>query len=176
MRTAVDQLPLFRRLPMPKKPPPEPPRWWAPKPWAAAVARLWKLPKPLLRLIQPELPLPQRRGPQNRTRWTIDPATLPFDVKPSKVIWMIQTAPPPKPLCYDTMERWKDDLMHMHAEGKQLTRRQDTGKWQTVNGRKVRVKRTVTMVFDRIDFCDGCPAEWRRKMQGEKRCIVPATS
>lgn len=171
MRNAVHQLPLFRRLPLPKSQPPA--QVWQPMPWARAVAQLWKLPKHLLRMIQPELPLPQRRGPQNRTKWTLDRNKLPYDVKPSKVIWMIQNHPPPKPLCYDTMERWQEDLMHMHTEGKSIVRRQDTGKWTTVDGRKVRISRTVTMVFDRIDFCDGCPAEWRRKMQGEKRCIVP---
>lgn len=167
MRTAVDQLPLFRRLRMPKKPPPEPPRWWLPVSWSKAVSAL-------VRLRQLDLHLPQRRKPQNRVKFTIDPKSLPFDVKPSKVIWMIQNHPPPKPLCYDTLQRWKDDLMHMHTEGIQLTRRQDTGKWKTVDGRKVRIKRVITTVFDRIDFCEGCPADWRKKMQGEKRCIVPA--
>ena len=117
MRTAVDQLPLFRRLPIPPSPPPKP-RVWMPVSWQRAVAAL-------LRLRQQDLPLPQRRGPQNRVKWTLDPSTLPYAVKPSKVIWMIQTAPPPKPLCYDSMEAWKEYLMLLHAEGQQITRRQN---------------------------------------------------
>ena len=163
MRTAVDQLPLFRRLPMPKKPPPEPPRWWMPVPWQRAVTAL-------VRLRQLDLHLPLRRAPQKRVQWTLDPATLPYAVKPSKVIWMIQTAPPPKPLCFDSAKQWQEYLMLLHAEGQQITRRQDTGKH---SGRRV-----VTDVFDqkRIDFCQDCTADRMRKMQGEKRCIVPATS
>lgn len=169
MRPAVDQLPLFRRLPMPKKPPPKPPLVWMPVSWQRAVAAL-------LRLRQLDLQLPQRRGPQKRVPWSVDPATLPYAVKPSKVIWMIQTAPPPKPLCFDTGKQWTEYLMLLHAEGQQITRRQDTGKWKTVDGQKVRTTRTITTVFDekRIDFCADCTPERRRKMQGEKRCIVPA--
>lgn len=161
MRTAVDQLPLFRRLPMPKKPPPAPPRVWIPVSWQRAVAAL-------LRLRQLDLQLPQRRGPQKRVPWSVDPSTLPYAVKPSKVIWMIQTAPPPKPLCFDDAKQWGEYLMYLHAEGQQITRRQDTGKH---SGRRV-----VMDVFDvkRIDFCESCTADYRRAMQGEKRCIVPA--
>lgn len=167
MRTAVDQLPLFRRLPIPKTPPGPPP--WRPRPWARAVLRLWKLPKPLLRLIQPELHLVLPRGPQKRVQFTIDPDTLPYAVKPSKVIWMIQTAPPPKPLCFDSTAQWQEWLMYAHAEGQQITRRQDTGRH---SGRRV-----VVDVFDtkRLDYCADCTASHMRKMQGEKRCIVPAT-
>jgi hypothetical protein len=167
MSMTMEQLPLplrhFKRQPPPPAPLPPPPR-----PWGKAVAALWKLPKSLLRLIQPELVLPIPRGPQKRQDWTVDPTTLPYAVKPSKVIWMIQTAPPPKPLCYDTMGSWQEYLMLLHAEGQQITRRQDTGKH---SGRRV-----VVDVFDtkRIDFCDSCTAEYRSRMQGEKRCIVPA--
>jgi hypothetical protein len=160
MRTAVDQLPLFRRLPMPKKPPPAPPRVWMPVGWRQAVAAL-------LRLRQLDLQLPQRRGPQKRVPWSVDPSTLPYAVKPSKVIWMIQTAPPPKPLCFDEDKQWREYLMLLHAEGQQITRRQDTGKHSK--------NRVVVDVFDtkRIDFCQDCSAAHMRKMQGEKRCIVP---
>ncbi|MEY3252431.1 MAG: hypothetical protein RL227_1404 [Pseudomonadota bacterium] len=163
MRTAVDQLPLFRRLPMPKKPPPKAPRVWMPVGWRQAVAAL-------LRLRQLDLQLPQRRGPQKRVQWSLDPSTLPYAVKPSKVIWMIQTAPPPMPLCFDDGKQWQEYLMLLHAEGQQITRRQDTGKHSK--------SRVVVDVFDtkRIDFCQDCSAGHMRKMQGEKRCIVPATA
>ncbi len=168
----MEQLPLPLRHPK-RQPPPPVPLPPPPKPWSVAVAALWKLPKSLLRLIHPELPLPIRRKPQNRIKYHIDPATLPYAVKPSTVIWMIQTAPPPKPLCFDSQKQWQEYLMYLHADGTPITRRQDTGKWKTVNGQKVRVARTVTRVFDRIDFCDGCTAERREQMQDEKRCIVP---
>lgn len=160
MRTAVDQLPLFRRLPLPKKPPHKP-RLWVPVPWQRAVSAL-------LRLRQLDLHLPRRRGPQKREPWSVDPSTLPYAVKPTKVVWMIQTAPPPKPLCYDSTEAWQEYLMLLHAEGQQITRRQDTGKHA---GRRV-----VMDVFDlkRIDFCQDCTAAYRAKMQGQRRCIVPA--
>jgi len=174
MRTAVDQLPLFCRLPMPKKPPPEPPRWWLPRSWDRAVRKLWKLPRPLLALVQPELPLTQRRKPQNRVKFSIDPKTLPYSVKPSRIIWMIQTAPPPKPLCFDSDRQWAEYLMLLHAEGQQITRRQDTGKWKTVGGQKVRTARTTITVLDekRIDFCQDCTVQRRHQMQDEKRCIA----
>jgi hypothetical protein len=167
MSTTMEQLPLplrhFKRQPPPPAPLPPPPR-----PWGKAVAALWKLPKSLLRLIQPELVLPIPRGPQKRQDWSVDPTTLPYAVKPSKVIWMIQTAPPPKPLCFDDSKQWQEYLMLLHAEGQQITRRQDTGKHSK--------NRVVVDVFDtkRIDFCQDCSAGHMRKMQGENRCIVPA--
>ncbi|MDP3139810.1 MAG: hypothetical protein Q8N17_26170 [Burkholderiaceae bacterium] len=160
MRTTVQQLPLFRRLPIPKPPPP-PPRMWLPVSWQRAVAAL-------LGLRQLDLHLPQRRAPQNRVKWSLDPSTLPYAVKPSKVIWMIQTAPPPKPLCFDDAKQWGEYLMYLHAEGAQITRRQDTGKH---SGHRV-----VMDVFDvkRIDFCGDCTEARRGTMQGQQRCIVPA--
>ena len=131
--------------------------------WRQAVAAL-------LRLRQLDLHLPQRRGPQKRVPWSVDPSTLPYAVKPSKVVWMIQTAPPPKPLCFDSGAQWQEYLMLLHAEGQQITRRQDTGKH---SGRRV-----VVDVFDakRIDYCSDCTPAHMRKMQSEKRCIVPAAS
>jgi hypothetical protein len=166
----MEQLPLplrhYKRQPPPPALLPPPPR-----PWSLAVAALWKLPKSLLRLIQPELHLPIPRGPQKRQDWTVDPATLPYAVKPSKVIWLIQNQAPPAPLCFDSQAQWSEYLMYLHAEGQQITRRQDTGKH---SGHRV-----VVDVIDpkRIDFCDSCDigGERQKRMQREKRCILPAT-
>lgn len=96
-------------------------------------------------------------------------AELPYAVKKSKVIWMIQTAPPPKPLCFDTDAQWVDYLMYLAASGERITRRQDLGKWYAEPAR------TVTTVFDRIDHCQDCDigGERQRRMQVERRCILP---
>lgn len=161
--TAVQQMPLFRRLP-PPKPLPAAPRLWLPTCWRQAVAALQ-------RLRQLDLPLVLRRAPPKRVKWTLDASTLPFDVKPTVVIWMILHQPPPKPLCYDTMERWQDDLMRMHTEGQTITRRQDIGKHARDR------PRVVSNVFDmrRIDYCDMCliGSDHQRRMQRERRCILP---
>lgn len=94
---------------------------------------------------------------------------LPYAVKQTKVIWMIQNAPPPKPLCFDTMASWQEYLMYLHASGERITRRQDLGKNAT--GRV----RVVTTVFDRIPFCDDCDIGGQRqqRMAHEGRCILP---
>ena len=93
---------------------------------------------------------------------------LPFDVKQSRTIWMIQTAPPPKPMCFDTLEQWQEYLMYLHASGESITRRQDIGKY----GNKPRV---ITVVFDHIPYCDDCEIGSPRqlRMRSEGRCIVP---
>lgn len=172
MSIVMKQQPLplrHKRQPLPLEKVSTPP---PPKPWSAAVAVLWRLPKSLLRLIQPELHLPIPRGPQKRQDWTVDPATLPYAVKPSKIIWLIQNQPPPKPLCFDSMPQWQEYLMYLHADGTQITRRQDLGK-----NSKDRV-RVVTDVIDpkRIDFCQDCDigGDRQKRMQREKRCILPA--
>ena len=169
----MEQLPLPLRHPTRQPRPLEkvstPP---PPKPWSVAVSVLWKLPKSLLRLIQPELHLPIPRGPQKRQDYTVDPATLPYAVKPSKVIWLIQNQAPPKPLCFDSAAQWQEYLMYLHAEGPQITRRQDTG---THSGHRV-----VVDVIDpkRIDFCDSCDigGDRQRRMVKEGRCILPGAS
>jgi hypothetical protein len=170
MSATMEQQPLPLRhkkqpLPLVKPPPIVPPR-----PWSLAVAALWKLPKSLLRLIQPELHLPIPRGPQKRQDWTVDPATLPYAVKPSKVIWLIQNQAPPAPLCFDSQAQWSEYLMYLHAEGQQITRRQDTGKH---SGHRV-----VVDVIDpkRIDYCESCDigGDRQRRMVKEGRCILPA--
>ena len=75
-----------------------------------------------------------------------------------------------KPMCYDTMARWQEDLMYLHAEGETITRRQDLGKHAG--------RRTVTAVFDpkRIDYCAMCDigSAYQRRMQAERRCILQA--
>lgn len=97
-------------------------------------------------------------------------AELPYAVKSTKVIWMIQTAPPPMPLCFDSMASWKDYLMYLEASGEKITRRQDLGK------NAVARVRVVTTVFDRIDFCQDCAVGGQRqqRMAREGRCILPA--
>ena len=99
----------------------------------------------------------------------IDPPLLPYAVKATKVIWMIQTAPPPKPACFDSMAQWMEYLMYLHASGETITRRQDLGKYKG--------PRVVTVIFDRIDFCEDCEIGAKRqlRMQDEGRCILPAT-
>lgn len=100
---------------------------------------------------------------------TVTAPPLPYAVKSTKVIWMIQNDPPPKPLCFDTMKDWQDLLMYMEASGERITRRQDIGKHSKS---KVRV---VTTVFDRVDFCMDCAIGGQRqqRMAQEGRCILP---
>lgn len=104
-----------------------------------------------------------------------DPPPVPYAVKPTKVVWMIQHAPPPTPRCFDSHGQWQEYLMYLHASGETITRRQDTGKWTTVEGTKVRTVRTVVTVFDRIDYCIDCEigGEYQRQMTQQRRCIVP---
>lgn len=91
----------------------------------------------------------------------------PYAVKVSKVIWMIQKAPPPMPLCFDSMAQWQEYLVYLHASGETITRRQDLGKHKG--------PRVVTTVFDRIDHCEDCLIGEKRqlRMQDEGRCILP---
>ena len=93
----------------------------------------------------------------------------PWDVRPSKVVWMVINTPPPRPLCFDSQQQWQTYLCYLHESGEAITRRQDTGKYAG--------KRTVTTVFDRIDFCVDCEiGELRQKrMMVEGRCILSAT-
>jgi hypothetical protein len=93
--------------------------------------------------------------------------SLPYAVKGSKVIWMVKNDPPPRPLCFDTMAQWQTYLMYLAASGERITRRQDLGKH---SGR-----RTVTTVFDRIDYCADCDVGGlrQRRMASERRCILP---
>lgn len=97
-------------------------------------------------------------------------ADLPYAVKSTKVIWMIQNDPPPKPLCFDSRGQWQEYLMYLEASGEHITRRQDLGKHA-----KSRV-RVVTTVFTRIDHCADCHVGGERqlRMVAEKRCILQA--
>lgn len=159
------QLELWRNLPVP-------PRharlrvWW-PVSWKAATSAIL----PLLMLRQKPLRLEvAKRAPRIPVGAPpIDPSTLPYAVKPSKVIWMIQQTPPPKPLCFDTMSSWQEYLMYLHASGETITRRQDLGK-NAKHGVRV-----VTTVFDRIDHCQDCDigGTRQRRMSVEGRCILP---
>ena len=97
-------------------------------------------------------------------------APLPYAVKSTKVIWMIQSDPPPTPLCFDSRSEWQTYLMYLDASGERITRRQDLGKHS-----KSRV-RIVTTVFDRIDFCADCSVggDRQQRMVREGRCILQA--
>lgn len=99
------------------------------------------------------------------------PAELPYAVKSTKVIWMIQNAPPPKPLCFDTLNDWQVYLMYLEASGEKITRRQDLGKHSATR------VRTVTTIFDRIDYCADCHigGERQQRMQATGRCILPSS-
>ena len=101
------------------------------------------------------------------------PDPLPYAVKRTKVIWMIENAPPPTPPCFDSQPQWQTYLMYLHASGEAITRRQDLGKHGSNLGRV----RVVTTVFDRIDFCADCDIGGTRqkRMQREARCVIPAT-
>lgn len=102
---------------------------------------------------------------------------LPYSVAPGsrRVIWMIRNIPPPTPLCFDSLEQWQEQLLLIHASGESITRRQDTGKWTTIDGKKIRTERTVTMVFDRIDYCAACDIGGAQQMAKRQagRCILP---
>lgn len=95
-------------------------------------------------------------------------AELPYAVKSTKVIWMIQNDPPPTPLCFDSRGQWQDYLMYLEASGERITRRQDLGKHA-----KSRL-RVVTTVFDRIDICMDClqGGERQKRMEREGRCMA----
>lgn len=99
----------------------------------------------------------------------MDLAELPYAVKATKVIFMVRDAPPPKPACFESMEKWQEYLMYLEASGVRITRRQDLGKHSTTR------IRTVTTVFDRIDFCQDCHigGTHQLQMQREGRCLIP---
>ena len=90
-------------------------------------------------------------------------------LRKTKVIWMIEHEPPPKPPCFDALDGWKQYLLSLHATGRTLTRRSDTGKYAG--------KRTVRMVFDRIDYCGDCDigSATQRSKQLAGRCVMPAS-
>lgn len=102
---------------------------------------------------------------------------LPYGVSPGahRVIWLIKHAPPPTPRCFDSTEQWQEQLLLIHASGETITRRQDTAKWATVEGKKIRTQRTSVMVFDRIDYCATCdigsPTQMAKRQAG--RCNLP---
>lgn len=156
------QLELWRNLPVP--PPRAGLRVWWPVSWREATHALLAFRQKPLRFE------PAKRAPRIPVGAPpINPDALPYAVKPSKVIWMIQQTPPPKPLCFDTMGSWQEYLMYLHASGETITRRQDLGK----NSRDR--ARVVTTVFDRIDFCGDCEigGQRQRRMSAEGRCILP---
>ncbi len=86
----------------------------------------------------------------------------------TKIYWMVQNSPPPKPLCFDTLRDWQEYLLYVHASGTPITRRQDLGKWAG--------RRTVTTVFARVDYCADCDigGKVQQAKQRAGRCILPA--
>jgi hypothetical protein len=92
-----------------------------------------------------------------------------------RIAWLIQHAPPPKPACYDTDLEWRQYLTSVVESGEPVTRIEDTAKWTTINGRKVRTERTVRAVWKPIPFCDDCaigsPAQRAKQQAG--RCVMP---
>ena len=91
----------------------------------------------------------------------------PPGVRGTKTVWMIINVPPPKPLCFDTVDDWQRYLCGVAESGQKVTRRQDTGRY---NG-----KRTVRIVFDRVDYCEDCAIGGSHQMQmmADRRCILP---
>lgn len=95
--------------------------------------------------------------------------------RPRKVIWLIEHHPPPTPLCFDSLAEWQSYPTSQAESGEPITRKSDTGKWTTRNGIKVRLKRTVAPVWQRIDYCQDCaigsPSQMAKRQAG--RCILP---
>ena len=95
--------------------------------------------------------------------------------RPRKVTWLIEHRPPPTPLCFDSTAEWQSYLTSLADSGEPITRKQDTGKWTTRNGIKIRTQRTVTLVWERIDYCQDCaigsPDQAAKRQAG--RCILP---
>ena len=96
-------------------------------------------------------------------------AGLPYAVKASKTIWMIQRGEiGPRPLCFSSDDEWRDHLMYQHASGEQITRRKDTG---TYRG-QMRQTRVVRTVFGNADYCQDCDISgaFQAKMDRAGRC------
>jgi hypothetical protein len=106
---------------------------------------------------------------------TMPTTSKPHATPPRNIVWLVRHAAPPTPACFDSDEQWQSYLISLAASGERITRRQDTGKWTTVDGKKIRTERTVTTVFTRIDYCQDCPigsaAQVAKRQAG--RCIMP---
>ena len=78
---------------------------------------------------------------------------LPYAVKQSKTIWLIQQGHVgPRPLCFYNDRDWREHLMLHAASGEKITRRQDTGTYVD----KKRQSRSVRTVFSGADYCAEC--------------------
>lgn len=95
--------------------------------------------------------------------------------RPRKVIWLIENRPPPTPLCFDSTAEWQSYLTSLADSGEPITRKSDTGKWTTRNGVRIRLKRTVALVWERIDYCQDCAIGSHDQMAKRQagRCILP---
>ena len=95
--------------------------------------------------------------------------------KSATVFWLIEHAPPPKPLCFDSRRQWQAYLEGLADDGVKLTRRQDHATWTTVDGKQQRRTREVRVVFDRVDYCSDCQigGAHQLRMQDDNRCILP---
>lgn len=112
-------------------------------------------------LMTPPAPPPAQRPA------TDEHPDVPFSVKPSRVIRLIDTSPPPRPLCYDNDEDWKTELKLAHTAGIVITRRKDTGKYAG--------NRLVELVFrDDFDFCENCTYKHKAAMERANRCFPSA--
>ena len=97
------------------------------------------------------------------------PDDLPYAVKASKVIWLIQRGEVgPRPLCFASDKLWREHLMYLHASGEQITRRKDTGTYRDYK----RQTRAVRTVFDSADYCQDCDigGDFQSKMDRAGRC------
>lgn len=86
----------------------------------------------------------------------------------TRVIWMIENNPPPKPACFDTMRQWQEYLLYVDASGEPVVQRRDHGRMPV---------RVVSVEFRRIDYCADCDigSARQQRMQVEGRCIIPHT-
>jgi len=93
---------------------------------------------------------------------------LPYAVKPSKTILMIQRGEVgPRPLCFDSDDAWREHLMYQHASGEKITKRHDAGRWTDA--------RKVTTVFSAANYCADCDIGGAFQVDKERkgRCVIP---
>lgn len=91
----------------------------------------------------------------------------------TKVFRLIQTAPPPRPACFDSDPEWGHYLALCHASGERVVRRQDTGKYA---GNRA-VKTVLVSQAEALAIaCEDCTPEHQKRMEAAGRCARPQTA
>jgi hypothetical protein len=89
--------------------------------------------------------------------------TAPAVTRTNRIERLVQTAPPPKPACFSTLQSWQAWLLDAIETGEPITRLKDTGKYAG--------KRVVMLVFEaHIDHCTDCTREHRGTMKRLGKC------